>query len=399
MRLLIITGFWPTAENSISGVFVAQQAKAIARLNCEVRVVHVKSCIRRVSRALLAEELGCEDVFEFDEVSVINLPEKLLQLPGAPRFNTATTGFFISRYILQIKRAGWFPDAVLVHGMRYIGFSAPYWRPLIDGRVVQVVHGVDPKLEDQRTRQRFGSLIASSAQCFNSIIAVGRSLLTYVTKLGIQEVSMVPNGTDVPPSDLIGYSQRSLSARRVLLSVSNLNVIKGIDLNLQALAIIARTHPHLEWEYRIIGDGPERSGFESLAVDLGIASRVCFLGRLSYAETMNEMIGCDVFCLPSWGEAFGIVYLEAMARGRPVIGCWRNGAQDIFANETDGLLVVPQDVASLLSALVRLLSDPKECSRLGRNARAKAEQFTWDANALRMLDILGLNVSRSAAQA
>ena len=386
MNLLVLTGFWPTMDNPITGIFVVQQCAAFVRHGCEVRVAQFRNIIRPRSELLSPNDFGYQNILS-EVVSVTALPEKAIYLPGVPSFNASSIGWSIARYIKRLSMAGYYPDAVLVHGMRSIGLSAPYWREFVKGKVVQVIHGVDPKLADQRIRERFISLIANSAQCFDATVVVGTPLLAHTACLGIKNSVVVPNGCEIPLMKTVAFSQRPITERRVLLSVSNLNLIKGIDYTLYALSDIARSMPHIEWEYRVVGDGPEKSRLKSLVVELEIADRVHFLGRLTYDATMKEIGDCDVFCLPSWREAFGIVYLEAMVRGRPVIGCWRNGAQDIVAHGNDGLLVEPQDVESLLNALAWLLTDTDKCSRMGRNARAKAEQFTWDANALRMLEI------------
>lgn len=390
MRLLVLSGCWPTQANPISGIFVAQQVAAFVRAGCDVRVVCIGNTFHRPS--FFSCDLGRNGKDRSlipQEVRVNNLPEQLFWLPGSMAFNVSLTGRAIAAYLKDIQRS-WRPNAVLVHGMRYLGFSVPYWRQMIDGKVVQVIHGVDRRLSNGHAGKQFDAWVANSAACLDSTVIVGTPLLSHAAGLGIADVRLVSNGTDIPPLSTIDFSQRALPAPRILLSVSNLDSIKGIDLNLLALSRIAQKLPGLEWEYRIVGDGAERTRLEALKIELGIAERVRFLGRLEYAETMSEMANCDVFCLPSWGEAFGIVYIEAMARGRPVVGCWRNGAQDIVTHESDGLLVEPKNVDSLSEALGQLLSDPDACSRLGRRARLTAERFSWDSNVRNMLGILGL---------
>jgi len=66
---------------------------------------------------------------------------------------------------------------------------------------------------------------------------------------------------------------------------------------------------------------PEEERLKELAKSLGIESKVRFLGKLPHSEVMREMASCSLFCLPSWNEGFGLVYLEAMSLGKPVIGC------------------------------------------------------------------------------
>jgi glycosyltransferase involved in cell wall biosynthesis len=176
----------------------------------------------------------------------------------------------------------------------------------------------------------------------------------------------------------------------VVLSVSNLDKLKGIDLNLKALAQVRREYPALDWEYQIIGDGAERKSLERLAKDLAIADRVIFRGRLSHADTLTEIANCDIFSLPSWGENFGIVYLEAMGRGRPVIGCRGWGAAEMVRDGIDGVLVEPRDQVSLQAALAKLLIDPNASKSLGMAAGDRARGFSWGQNVQRYLDLFAM---------
>jgi glycosyltransferase involved in cell wall biosynthesis len=214
---------------------------------------------------------------------------------------------------------------------------------------------------------------------------VGRPLAAYAAGLGVpsERLSVVHNGTELP----LRWSadQRPRDAVRVVLSVCNLVPLKGIDLNLRAFAEIRLRSPHLAWRYRVVGDGPERSALVRLAGSLGLSDRVEFLGRLDYQATMAEMAACDIFCLPSWGDSFGVVYLEAMSRGRPVIGCLDWGAAEMVRDGIDGRLVKPKDEHSLATALGELLSDPSRCASMGEDARRRAGEFSWDANVRRHL--------------
>ena len=99
-----------------------------------------------------------------------------------------------------------------------------------------------------------------------------------------------------------------------LISVGNLQAGKGIDLVLRALADL-NAAGHRDWTYRIIGDGPLRSELESLAASLGLTRQVVFSGSVQHQDVEAALREADIFVLPSWREAFGIAYLEAMACG------------------------------------------------------------------------------------
>lgn len=397
-HILILSGYWPTQSNPISGIFIVQQIAALTRAHCRVTVVIGKTLFRRNSPPCSVSELGLDaNRVTLIQVPVLRLPEKLSSLPGALWLNTALAGAMLARRIKREKaRGGIAFSACVTHGERYMGLAMPAWRGEIEGESAMVVHGVDPFFTQASNRLRAKPLLEAAGRSCDAVVLVGRPLHTHAGSIGLPQdkLRVVANGTDLPaPADVSDF-QRSIDASRRIVSVSNLSPIKGIDLNLRALADIAKRRPDLAWEYRIVGDGVERQSLESLTKQMGISDKVHFLGRLTYDKTMREIAKADIFSLPSWGEAFGIVYLEAMARMRPVIGCLENGAADIVTHAQDGLLVPPRDVDELSHALERLIENPDLCRRMGLQARATAESYSWDHNGRRMLEILGIDTGR-----
>ena len=396
MRLLIATGFWPSKENSISGIFVAQQVAAFVRLGYQVTILSGNTIGRPASPRLTPSELGLpEERVAMVSYPLLRLPEHLSGLPGGITLNTATTGISMCRLIRKLVRSHGPFDAAIIHALRYAGFALPTWRHLIQGKVLTVCHGVDPFLEQPGNIKRSIPLLQKMVGQCEKLVLVGQPLRTHVHSLGLSQecLAVIPNGTDLPDRTEVSEGQRALDIARRIVSVSNLVALKGIDLNLRALARISATHPQLKWEYVIVGEGPLRYELETLSAELGLTERVRFLGRISYAGTMQAIAAADIFSLPSWGEAFGIVYLEAMARMCPVIGCLDNGAADIINDGVDGLLIPPHDEVALAQALESLLSDPEGCGRMGVAGRQTSEGFSWQANAQRMLSLLGLKVN------
>lgn len=395
-KLLVATGFWPSISNSISGIFVVQQVAALARQGLRVTVLTARAFGRTTSRLLSPSELGLPtDAVNLIDVSVARLPEKLAKFPGCLAANAYFLGDRLAVQIRKMIREGDVFKGCIVHGARYMGLSLPYWRALIDGSVVFVLHGVDPVLADQRVARRLKPAFRRAVNAVEKVVVVGRPLIPHALSLGVpkRKVDVVLNGCELPErSTVTPYQHEKGNVRRVV-SVSNLVEWKGIDLNLRALAKLRDRRPDLAWEYRIVGDGPERGCLHALAERLGLTRQVNFLGRITYEDTMREMAEADVFSLPSWGEAFGIVYLEAMAQMRPVIGCLSNGPADFITQEREGVLVTPHEVDELSNALERLIDNPELCRRMGIRGRATAEGLSWDVNAKRMLELCGIRLA------
>jgi len=383
MRLLVVSGFWPTRSNSISGIFVVQQVQAYLDLGCDVTVI-APQIIRGSGRGRpYHETLGKADVYS---PSFIDVPQAMSGGERAVSFNRASCARAIER-TLKRHHLSRHCDGIHIHDVRYGALSYPRWGEQVTGPAGVTLHGVDPFVAERATMPWFAHALRHMWGRVAHVTLVGRPLFSYADALGVPALkrSVIHNGSDLPGT--WSSDQRPLMERRVVLSVSNLAKLKGIDLNISALARIHRDAPGLDWQYRIIGDGPERAALEAQAKALGIADRVLFLGRLGHPETLAAIADCDVFSLPSWGENFGIVYLEAMGRGRPVIGCKGWGAAEMVRDGTDGLLVEPKDDESLRHALARLLATPPVCEQMGCSARARAEQFTWGANVRRYLGL------------
>jgi glycosyltransferase involved in cell wall biosynthesis len=97
---------------------------------------------------------------------------------------------------------------------------------------------------------------------------------------------------------------------------------------------------------------------------------------------MAHMRIANIFSLPSWNEAFGMVYIEAMMHGKPVIACQGEGIQDVIENNINGLLVKPKDVESLVKAMEYLLENPHKAQEIGeRSKKLVLEDYTWEKNA------------------
>jgi glycosyltransferase involved in cell wall biosynthesis len=390
-KLLVVSGFWPTQANPISGIFASQQIAALCRAGCSVTVLVGEAIGKQKDCYLSPEELG----LSADNVVLIKMP--LLRLPevlsaSAPAFtlNVRSIGLSVSRAVASLVRERGIPDGCIIHGLRYYMFAAPYWSAPLDLPKIAFMHGVDPFLSKRRMISFAKPYLRRAQTYINRVVLVGSPLRSHAADLGIDEAKtvVIPNGAELPPLSELPTNPASNGGILRVVSVSNLIALKGIEDNIRALWYLKERHGIDRWCYSVIGDGPERARLEALVASLDLKDRIQFLGRLGYAETMGELAKADVFSLPSWGEAFGIVYLEAMGRMRPTIGCLGNGAADIITDGQDGILVPPKDPAVLALALKRLFDQPDLRQALGRRARCTAEQYSWDVNARRVLDIL-----------
>jgi glycosyltransferase involved in cell wall biosynthesis len=170
-------------------------------------------------------------------------------------------------------------------------------------------------------------------------------------------------------------------AGRILLSVTRLAACegyKGIDTVIQTLPRLRSVVPDVQ--HVVVGDGDDRPRLEQLSREAGVADCVHFLGRLEAPELRACYRNCDVFVLPSKGEGFGLVFLEAMAYGKPVVGGAHGGALDVIEDGKTGFLVSHGDVQGLAGALERLLIDAPLRQKLGEQGRTQVlSKFCFDS--------------------
>lgn len=132
---------------------------------------------------------------------------------------------------------------------------------------------------------------------------------------------------------------------------------KGIDEVMAVMPELLSIHPHLV--YLVVGDGDDRARLENRAETLGISSHMRFTGKILEDEKVGHYRLADAFVMPGRGEGFGIVYLEAMACGVPVVGSLLDGSQEALLDGELGVLVDPEDRRSLISGIDEALQRPR----------------------------------------
>ena len=221
------------------------------------------------------------------------------------------------------------------------------------------------------------------------------------------KVCVVPAGVDLElfaPLDKIQARRvLGLSEKKVILYVGRIEPLKGLDLLLRALTLLEDA---ADTRLLVVGGNLEREGelgrLRSMAAALGIEHMVTFIGSVSQDELPNYYSASDVFVLPSYYESFGLAALEAMACGTPVIASRVGGLKTFIKHGESGYLVpwhCPEPFAQRLDVL---LSNPALRERMGRAARAKAQQMGWGRAADRLLELYSCLIGdtmRSAAGA
>ncbi len=185
--------------------------------------------------------------------------------------------------------------------------------------------------------------------------------------------------------------QRTRRGRSVILSVGQLQERKGLGYLVEACGILRDRG--IQFECRIIGEGPLRPILQEQIHQLGLEDSVLLVGALPHEEVIAQYQEATVFALPAIlgkdGDRDGIpnVILEALSMGLPVVSTAHSGIPEVIEEGVDGLLVPPEDAQALSSALERLISDPEMRNAFGKAGRQiVADRFNPEKNARRLLE-------------
>jgi phosphatidylinositol alpha-mannosyltransferase len=212
-------------------------------------------------------------------------------------------------------------------------------------------------------------------------VAVSDAAASFLRRVMRVPLEVVPNGVDVGTFAHPGRPVEGLPAGPKILWVNRLDPQKGFEIMLRAFEQLARDvgEAHL----LVAGDGRDRVLLRALPGDL--RSRILRLGTVPHGELPRYHAVADVFVAPATGqESFGIVLVEAMAAGVPVVASDIAGYREVVRDGIDGLLVPPGDPNALAAAIRRVLSEPELAATLRAAGRSRAQAFSWGAVAPRL---------------
>ena len=210
----------------------------------------------------------------------------------------------------------------------------------------------------------------------DAVVALNRDLVAELVAAGFprQRIVRINNGIPVPETAWdaaraeVERQRLGLSGGPVLLYVGRLHKQKGVDALLRSVPALAGRYPGLT--LLLLGDGPFEADLKSLAFELGIASRVRFLG---FRDPAPHAQAADLFVLPTWGEGISNALLEAMGAGLPCVATRVSGNTEVIRHNETGLLVEPGQPSALADAISTLLEDPTLRYTIGRNARQRVQ--------------------------
>ena len=378
LRICFISADYPPAQVGGVARYTASQAQALAALGHEVSVltrtgeapritredgvwvhrvidmqtsatlpaclpavpVHLQGYLAMVRRAVLRAHLRrgfqviCSSIWNVEGLGCIGLPH----LPAAVTLVT-------SYNLIAVDRPDWTTPE----------FHQDVLKPMVDAENWLLGHA--------------DLLIGSTA----SIVAdISRA---NAVELPAERIAIVPFG--LPDTEALAVPQPAIHRNEItLLFVGRFEPRKGIDVLLEALEILLPALPQLRAD--LVGDAsvpfsegkPFWPGFVARHADAPWFSRIHLHGTVDDAVLAEQYRSCDLFVAPSRYESFGLIYLEAMRAGKPVIGCTAGGSKEVVRHGKNGLLVPPGDAKALAGAIRRLATDDAGRAGMGLAGRA-----------------------------
>ncbi len=224
----------------------------------------------------------------------------------------------------------------------------------------------------------------------HQIVAPGENIRRLLAEdYGITSgVTVIPTGIDLAPyqaadGQLI-RQQHGWENHKILISVGRLAPEKNWYMLLAAVAEVLRRRPEARWV--VAGDGDEAKSLQKEAGQVGIAGQVEFLGKVSFEDIPAYLKAADVFCFASVTETQGLVTLEAMAAGLPVVAVRATGTSEVVTHGREGLLT-ENDSSALARGIEQVIEDEALRRRLAAAARQKAEVFEMKRQAQKLVEV------------
>lgn len=376
-KLRILMMIHRLADNSPYCFYVHEQAKALRARGHEVVVIACVGVTPLMER-LRPEQARVNEATprkaDVDGITVYyprcltlgNTGERLLgglpiawaALPAARRLHREKPFDLVHAHMLPrdghagliIARKLGVPMALTVHGTDIFRYFIP---------------GKRPWARNARIAREADALMAVSSLLLSRVAPYrGEGKITRVVPNGV-DLSLIPEKTENRP--------------RAVLSVGTLKPRKCMDRTLEAFARLAGEYK--DATLTIVGIGEMEARLRARIGELGLEKRVTITGGLAHEEVLRLMAKSDLFVLPSWGEGYGIVYIEAMAAGCIAVGAKGEGIEDTITDGENGFLVPAGDIDATERVMREVFAHPERFTALRERGRQAARELTWARNA------------------
>jgi phosphatidylinositol alpha-1,6-mannosyltransferase len=301
----------------------------------------------------------------------------------------------LPKFFPDLVQAWWFArnkQADIIHSGDLFpqGLVSMMLKKLLRIPFVAYCHGEEvTQIDYRRIQPEMRDLVYRSA---DAVVAANGFARANLVRIGVREdrIFTITPGVDTSrftptAADPALVSKYGLSGKVVLLSVSRLVERKGHSHLLRALAVLRDFVP--EFHYLIVGDGPEREKIKTLIAELGLEQNVSMIGKVTDRDLIDHYNLCDIFMLANRDikgdlEGFGMVFLEANACGKAVLGGRTGGTSEAVLENSTGLLVDPENIDEIASGLRTLISQRALRMQFAANGLQRVRtEFFWPTRA------------------
>jgi len=380
MRVALVTGVMPKSPRQIPLSFVFDEAYELSRHGVEVHVVRTAG-ERRDFYACNMHFHGLKRKFDlnvipFSLASVI-FPSVFLAKPRSL--------YRVYRYGLNVARVAKKHRVHVIHAhFAYPeGFAALFAKHETKKKLVVTLHGYDILTEPTigygiRLDPAYDKMVRRVLKEADAVIAASTATYAEALNAGVEERSLylIPNGVDVdrfnPSLDgSIIRKKYGIEDKFIVFAIRHHVPKNGLKYLINAIPMVKEKIPNVV--FVIGGDGPLRPYHELLAKRLEISGSVIFVGQIAQKELPYYYAACDVSVIPSVVEAFGLVTIESMSCGKPVIGSRVGGIPDVIEDGVNGFLVRPKDSVAIAEKIILLAEHLDVARKMGEECRRTAE--------------------------
>ncbi len=389
MNILYISHMFPNKINPVYGIFIQKLIKKIQAYGHKTIVISpvplstfpIKYFSKKwfdYSRIPLREKI---DNIEIYHPRYIEFPKNLFLSSSGFRMYSGMKKI-IKKILKKNKIDIIHSHAIIPDGYTGMLFSKEYNIPLII-----TIHGIDffRKLKiDKIYNKKINEVINFSHQ---SIIVSKRLKNLGEKKFNLKKIIIIGNGVDrITKIKRNNNIKKKYINKIIITTVAQLIKRKAHFFMIEAISRLIKKYANLI--YLIVGEGREKNNLIKQVKKNNSEDNIKFLGNKKHNHVLNIISNSDIFALPSWNESFGVVYIEAMSFGIPVIALKGEGMDGIIINKKTGILVSKKNIDSLVRSIEFLILNPVLAKKIGQKGKDYVlKNFTWDNIAKKTIDI------------
>ena len=287
------------------------------------------------------------------------------------------------------------PDVLNAHYVIPTGFGGFFWSKVMGIPSVFTLHGADiydPIYSVPKVLQRLMKGVLRNCSDITAVSSFVKNIVVRKFSISEDRIKVIPNGVNTRKfahycnGTAIREKYHIKDNELLVLTVQRLHPRKAVQYFLKVISKISKSEDRMK--FMIVGDGPEKAKLMNLSRTLKIEDKLVFTGFVPDSTLPSYYAACDIFTLHTLYEGLGVVLLEAIASGKPVVTTIAGGTIDVIQNGVNGLLVKPKDVNAFANAILTLAKNKDLRIKMGERGRKMAvDKFDWEKIAEKYIQV------------